>query len=72
MKFLASHTIYLSSSCFFLQLGGDRFHLMSPLGVFSGNLSTDMREGSKWNINRSGFCGMRSKKVKIIGFVFLY
>ncbi|CAN8239503.1 unnamed protein product [Cochlearia groenlandica] len=31
-------------------------------GVFSGNLSTEMSEGSKWNIKRSGFCGMRSKK----------
>jgi hypothetical protein len=32
-------------------------------GVFSGNLSVDLSEGSKWNISRSGFCGMRSKKV---------
>ncbi|XP_026405424.1 probable complex I intermediate-associated protein 30 isoform X1 [Papaver somniferum] len=29
-------------------------------GVFSGNLSLDVTEGLK--INRSGFCGMRSKK----------
>ncbi|CAD5317004.1 unnamed protein product [Arabidopsis thaliana] len=28
-----------------------------------------MREGSKWNINRSGFCGMRSKKFD--GFIDL-
>ncbi|EFH65132.1 hypothetical protein ARALYDRAFT_895093 [Arabidopsis lyrata subsp. lyrata] len=39
------------------------------IGVFSGNLSTDMSEGSKWNINRSGFCGMRSKKFD--GFIDL-
>lgn len=31
-------------------------------GVFSGNLSLDVAEGSKWTIDRSGFCGMRSKK----------
>ncbi|KAJ4974581.1 hypothetical protein NE237_007755 [Protea cynaroides] len=31
-------------------------------GIFSGNLSLDVAENSKWNINRSGFCGMRSKK----------
>ncbi|KHN39593.1 Putative complex I intermediate-associated protein 30 [Glycine soja] len=31
-------------------------------GIFSGNLSLDVSEGSKWNITRSGFCGMRSKK----------
>ncbi|KAJ9568508.1 hypothetical protein OSB04_004474 [Centaurea solstitialis] len=34
-------------------------------GVFSGNLSLDVTEGTKWNISRSGFCGMRSKKVDI-------
>uniref|UniRef100_M4DHT2 NADH:ubiquinone oxidoreductase intermediate-associated protein 30 domain-containing protein n=1 Tax=Brassica campestris TaxID=3711 RepID=M4DHT2_BRACM len=39
------------------------------LCVFSGNLSTDMSEGSKWSINRSGFCGMRSKKFD--GFIDL-
>ncbi|XP_028752123.1 probable complex I intermediate-associated protein 30 [Neltuma alba] len=33
-----------------------------PSGVFSGNLSLDVSEDSKWNIMRSGFCGMRSKK----------
>ncbi|THG21540.1 hypothetical protein TEA_003230 [Camellia sinensis var. sinensis] len=32
-------------------------------GVFSGKLSLDVAEDSKWNISRSGFCGMRSKKV---------
>ncbi|TYG68397.1 hypothetical protein ES288_D05G150800v1 [Gossypium darwinii] len=32
-------------------------------GVFSGNLSRDVTEGTKWNITRSGFCGMRSKKI---------
>ncbi|KAF3657437.1 hypothetical protein T459_12190 [Capsicum annuum] len=32
-------------------------------GVFSGNLSLDVMEGSKWNMTRSGFCGMRSKKI---------
>lgn len=35
------------------------------VGIFSGNLSLDVTEGSKWNITRSGFCGMRSKKVKL-------
>ncbi|KAL4564761.1 hypothetical protein LXL04_028832 [Taraxacum kok-saghyz] len=34
-------------------------------GVFSGNLSLDVTDGTKWNISRSGFCGMRSKKVNI-------
>ncbi|XP_044495302.1 probable complex I intermediate-associated protein 30 isoform X2 [Mangifera indica] len=38
-------------------------------GVFSGNLSLDVSEGSKWNITRSGFCGMRSKKFD--GFIDL-
>jgi hypothetical protein len=32
-------------------------------GVFSGNLSSDVSEGSTWRIRRYGFCGMRSKKV---------
>ncbi|XP_028104040.1 probable complex I intermediate-associated protein 30 isoform X1 [Camellia sinensis] len=32
-------------------------------GVFSGKLSLDVAEDSKWNISRSGFCGMRSKKI---------
>ncbi|OVA12208.1 NADH:ubiquinone oxidoreductase intermediate-associated protein 30 [Macleaya cordata] len=36
-------------------------------GVFSGNLSLDVTEGLK--INRSGFCGMRSKKFD--GFIDL-
>ncbi|KAL4579638.1 hypothetical protein LXL04_015793 [Taraxacum kok-saghyz] len=34
-------------------------------GVFSGNLSLDVTDGTKWNISRSRFCGMRSKKVNI-------
>ncbi|KAF9673525.1 hypothetical protein SADUNF_Sadunf10G0033300 [Salix dunnii] len=38
-------------------------------GVFSGNLSLDVAEGSRWNISRSGFCGMRSKKFD--GFIDL-
>ncbi|CAK7356467.1 unnamed protein product [Dovyalis caffra] len=38
-------------------------------GVFSGNLSLDVAEGAKWNISRSGFCGMRSKKFD--GFIDL-
>ncbi|GLU14194.1 hypothetical protein SLE2022_307780 [Rubroshorea leprosula] len=38
-------------------------------GIFSGNLSLDVSEGSKWNITRSGFCGMRSKKFD--GFIDL-
>ncbi|KAF5452916.1 hypothetical protein F2P56_027869 [Juglans regia] len=38
-------------------------------GIFSGNLSSDVTEGSKWNISRSGFCGMRSKKFD--GFIDL-
>ncbi|XP_068663666.1 probable complex I intermediate-associated protein 30 [Aristolochia californica] len=31
-------------------------------GIFSGSLSPDVIEGSRWKMNRSGFCGMRSKK----------
>ncbi|GMH29783.1 hypothetical protein Nepgr_031626 [Nepenthes gracilis] len=38
-------------------------------GIFSGNLSLDVTEGSRWNIRRSGFCGMRSKKFD--GFIDL-
>ncbi|XP_071721865.1 probable complex I intermediate-associated protein 30 [Rutidosis leptorrhynchoides] len=38
-------------------------------GIFSGNLSLDVTEGSKWNISRSGFCGMRSKQFD--GFIDL-
>lgn len=34
----------------------------SGTGIFSGNLSLEVTEGTKWNISRSGFCGMRSKK----------
>uniref|UniRef100_A0A7N0U9M1 NADH:ubiquinone oxidoreductase intermediate-associated protein 30 domain-containing protein n=1 Tax=Kalanchoe fedtschenkoi TaxID=63787 RepID=A0A7N0U9M1_KALFE len=33
-----------------------------PSGIFSGNLSLDVAEGTKWNISRGGFCGMRSAK----------
>jgi hypothetical protein len=56
----------LSSASLEIKDGGNRSDCN---GVFSGNLSTDMREGSKWNINRSGFCGMRSKKFD--GFIDL-
>uniref|UniRef100_A0A0D3ETK6 NADH:ubiquinone oxidoreductase intermediate-associated protein 30 domain-containing protein n=2 Tax=Oryza TaxID=4527 RepID=A0A0D3ETK6_9ORYZ len=45
--------------------GGDT----SSTGLFSGNLSLDMSEGSTWKIRRSGFCGMRSKKFN--GFIDL-
>ncbi|CAF2064390.1 hypothetical protein HID58_073103 [Brassica napus] len=38
-------------------------------GVFSGSLFTEISEGSKLSINRSGFCGMRSKKFD--GFIDL-
>ncbi|KAL9246895.1 hypothetical protein vseg_020375 [Gypsophila vaccaria] len=38
-------------------------------GLFSGNLSLDVMEGTKWGIKRSGFCGMRSKKFD--GFIDL-
>ncbi|XP_059642422.1 probable complex I intermediate-associated protein 30 [Cornus florida] len=38
-------------------------------GIFHGNLSLDVSEDSKWNISRSGFCGMRSKKFD--GFIDL-
>ncbi|XP_057770743.1 probable complex I intermediate-associated protein 30 [Salvia miltiorrhiza] len=41
----------------------------SGTGVFTGNLSLDVAEGTKWNITRSGFCGMRSKKFD--GFIDL-
>ncbi|CAO2166254.1 unnamed protein product [Urochloa humidicola] len=41
----------------------------SLTGVFSGNLSSDMSEGSTWRIRRYGFCGMRSKKFD--GFIDL-
>ncbi|XP_028065767.1 probable complex I intermediate-associated protein 30 isoform X6 [Camellia sinensis] len=43
-----------------------KWHLYSDSeygGVFSGKLSLDVAEDSKWNISRSGFCGMRSKKI---------
>lgn len=38
-------------------------------GIFAGNLSMDVIEGSAWRMNRSGFCGMRSKKFD--GFIDL-
>ncbi|XP_022158797.1 probable complex I intermediate-associated protein 30 isoform X2 [Momordica charantia] len=38
-------------------------------GIFSGHLSLNVSENSKWNITRSGFCGMRSKKFD--GFIDL-
>ncbi|CAA6669195.1 unnamed protein product [Spirodela intermedia] len=38
-------------------------------GIFSGNLSTDVTGDCRWKINRSGFCGMRSKKFN--GFIDL-
>lgn len=37
--------------------------LIYLVGIFSGKLSLDLAEDSKWNISRGGFCGMRSKKV---------
>ncbi|XP_062025523.1 probable complex I intermediate-associated protein 30 isoform X2 [Rosa rugosa] len=49
-----------------------KWHLYSDSeygGIFSGNLSSDFAEGSKWKMNRSGFCGMRSKKFN--GFIDL-
>ncbi|CAH9098734.1 unnamed protein product [Cuscuta europaea] len=41
----------------------------SAVGIFSGNLSLDVVEGSTGNMTRSGFCGMRSKKFD--GFIDL-
>ncbi|XP_027121805.1 probable complex I intermediate-associated protein 30 isoform X1 [Coffea arabica] len=38
-------------------------------GIFSGHLSSELSEGSRWNISRSGFCGMRSRKFD--GFIDL-
>ncbi|XP_043705017.1 probable complex I intermediate-associated protein 30 isoform X2 [Telopea speciosissima] len=49
-----------------------RWHLYSDSeygGIFSGNLALDLAEDSKWRLNRSGFCGMRSKKFN--GFIDL-
>ncbi|CAN1287379.1 Probable complex I intermediate-associated protein 30 [Linum perenne] len=49
-----------------------KWHLYSDSeygGVFSGSLSVDLDEDSKWNISRGGFCGMRSKKFD--GFIDL-
>lgn len=49
-----------------LQSGAEPFSFVSIKGVFSGNLSLDITEGSLWKLKRSGFCGMRSKKVTCI------
>ncbi|KAL5563861.1 hypothetical protein UlMin_033608 [Ulmus minor] len=38
-------------------------------GIFSGNLSLDVTEGTKWNIGKGGFCRMWSKKFD--GFIDL-
>ncbi|EPS58917.1 hypothetical protein M569_15894, partial [Genlisea aurea] len=38
-------------------------------GVFSGTISNEIDQASKWNMQRSGFCGMRSKKFD--GFIDL-
>ncbi|XP_021768071.1 probable complex I intermediate-associated protein 30 [Chenopodium quinoa] len=54
----------LSSASLEVTDEGDSFK-----GLFSGTLSLDVMEGSKWNISRSGFCGMRSKKFN--GFIDL-
>uniref|UniRef100_A0A2P2JQ31 Putative complex I intermediate-associated protein 30 n=2 Tax=Rhizophora mucronata TaxID=61149 RepID=A0A2P2JQ31_RHIMU len=54
----------LSSASFEITDGENR-----SKGVFSGNLSLDVAEGTRWNIRRSGFCGMRSKKFD--GFIDL-
>ncbi|XP_068660911.1 probable complex I intermediate-associated protein 30 [Aristolochia californica] len=41
-------------------------------GIFSGSLSPDVIEGSRWRMNRSGFCGMHSKKLILFdGFIDL-
>ncbi|KAL2903019.1 putative complex I intermediate-associated protein 30 [Bienertia sinuspersici] len=54
----------LSSASLEVTDEGDGFR-----GLFSGKLSLDVMEGSRWNISRSGFCGMRSKKFD--GFIDL-
>ncbi|KAM3270997.1 putative complex I intermediate-associated protein 30 [Capsicum baccatum] len=56
----------LSSAALEIKDTGNR---STSVGVFSGNLSLDVIEGSKWNMTRSGFCGMRSKKFD--GFIDL-
>lgn len=43
---------------------------ITSVGIFSGHLSLNVSENSKWNITRSGFCGMRSKKVNVFWLVF--
>lgn len=63
MRFLLCHH-FLISRCVSTLLHLVMFSTqISFIGIFSGNLSLDLSEGSKWNISRSGFCGMRSKKV---------
>ncbi|KAL0341802.1 UNVERIFIED_CONTAM: putative complex I intermediate-associated protein 30 [Sesamum calycinum] len=54
-----------------ISIAGDKESVngSSGTGVFSGNLSLDVDESSRWNISRSGFCGMRSKKFD--GFIDL-
>ncbi|KAH7565801.1 hypothetical protein JRO89_XS08G0018800 [Xanthoceras sorbifolium] len=54
----------LSSASLEIADSGNGMH-----GIFSGKLSLDVSEGSKWKISRSGFCGMRSKKFD--GFIDL-
>ncbi|KAG6493989.1 hypothetical protein ZIOFF_049002 [Zingiber officinale] len=51
------------------QSGAEPFSFVSIKGVFSGNLSLDITEGSLWKLKHSGFCGMRSKKFN--GFIDL-
>ena len=53
----------------FLKLAVDK-HAYINEGIFSGNLSFDVSEGSTWRMKRSGFCGMRSKKVKLLANLF--
>ncbi|XP_028065765.1 probable complex I intermediate-associated protein 30 isoform X4 [Camellia sinensis] len=55
---LIGHSSGLSSASLEIRDAGTELR-----GVFSGKLSLDVAEDSKWNISRSGFCGMRSKKI---------
>ncbi|XP_028065763.1 probable complex I intermediate-associated protein 30 isoform X2 [Camellia sinensis] len=61
---LIGHSSGLSSASLEIRDAGTELR-----GVFSGKLSLDVAEDSKWNISRSGFCGMRSKKFD--GFIDL-
>ncbi|XVF86957.1 hypothetical protein PTKIN_Ptkin18bG0082100 [Pterospermum kingtungense] len=54
----------LSSASLEIKDNGDK-----SSGVFSGNLSLDVEEGTKWKITRSGFCGMRSKKIPLAHYL---